>query len=356
MKKVISDSTITDALEAAFPNVNESYDGKTVLISAPYMMPNIEAFKSFFERRKINVIVADVNERLEEEDLLKYSGKYDVALIGDDRYTAKVFDNQVNKDKLRILSKWGTGIDSIDATSAAKNGVLIKNTPDAFSEPVAESLLGAVLAFNRTLLQSTRQMQSCKTSWTKIPAKTLPESTFGIIGLGNVGKAFLRKLTVLGVRQPNSIYTYDILGDIPLEKYGFSVESLSGVKQLNSLQNLLDKGPDFLIIACCQTTTNKGMIGARELDILSTANNRSVVLNMARGQLVVESDLVRYLSEGKLGGAALDVFWDEPLPADSPLRNMSNVLLSSHNANSSPYYWLKVHINTIRNGFPLLAA
>ncbi len=347
---VHSDTEIYKALKTHFGSGPSGPPGPPgplgrVLISAPYMMPNIDAFRKFFEERGHEVIVADVQERLEVQDLERYHGRYDVALIGDDRYTQEV----LRRCGAKALSKWGTGIDSIHLQTAKELGISVHNTPDAFSEPVAESILAAILAFNRTIVQSSALMHGSALmqgdpvdAWVKIPGKTLSEISVGIIGLGNVGRALLRKLLALGGCE--KIVTYDILGEIPLE-------DTEGFCQLDSLHELLNSDLDFLITACCQTENNVGMIGADELAKLP---NRAVVINMARGRLVNEQDLVAALQEGSIAGAALDVFWDEPLPGDSGLRIMPNVLLTSHNANSSPKYWLKVHINTIRNALPYL--
>jgi D-3-phosphoglycerate dehydrogenase / 2-oxoglutarate reductase len=258
--------------------------------------------------------------------------------------------------KLIGLMKWGTGIDSIDHDAASKYNVIIKNTPDAFSEPVAESILGSILSFNRGLLSSTRMMQQLqnsseplKTVWVKVPGKTLPETTFGIIGFGNVGKAIARKLLKLGAK---SILTYDILGEMDFPEH----ENGNRLWQLKSMNEVLDSNPDFLLITCSGNKDNIKMIGRHELSRLN--KGKTVIINMARGSLLDEPEMIKALQgfEGIcLKGAALDVYWDEPLPADSALRNLPNVILTSHNANSSPLYWLKVHLNTIKNTFELLS-
>lgn len=359
IKKVHTDKEILDSLEEIFPLSLSIEDSPkyTVFISAPYMMPNIEAFKTFFENRKINVLLPDecdrTKERLEEADLLRYIGKYDIALIGDDRYTAHIIRLGFNGKgkKLIGLMKWGTGIDSIDQDAARECNVVIKNTPDAFSEPVAESILGAILSFNRGLLSSTSMMQQNKGSWVKIPGKTINETTFGIIGLGNVGRATAKKLLVLGASQ---ILTYDVIGKIDL---GFDRSGI--IRQEGSMNAVLDSNPDFLLITCCQTKDNIKMIGTSEIRRLN--KGKTVLINMARGSLIDETALIDALqntddpNKPRLAGAALDVFWDEPLPADSVLRSLPNVILTSHNANSSPLYWLKVHLNTVRNTLSTLS-
>lgn len=349
----------------------------TVFISAPYMMPNANAFKLFFESQKVNVLLPSkedgLKERLEEDDLLRYIGQYNVALMGDDRYTAKVIKlgaESTNK-KLIGLMKWGTGIDSIDQEAAKTYNVVIKNTMDAFSEPVAESILGSILSFNRGLMLSTRLMQtsgtsatsatsetsgtsetsetsgtSGKDSWVKIPGKTLSETTFGIIGFGNVGKAITKKLLALNAL---SILAYDIQEST----YALSV---SNVYYAKSVDEVLDSNPDFLLLTCSGNVDNVRMIGKEQLRRLK--KGQTVIINMARGSLIDEEALIsalQGLDDMNLKGAALDVYWNEPLSNESMLRKLPNVILTSHNANSSPFYWLKVHLNTIKNTFDVLS-
>jgi D-3-phosphoglycerate dehydrogenase / 2-oxoglutarate reductase len=394
IKKVHSDQEILDALNAEFCHVSKTVtQKKTILISAPYMQPNATAFRTFLESLGYEILISSEllglnKERLEEEDLLQIIGLYDIALIGDDRYTRKVLQLSTNNVYLNSLNdprrnkrllglmKWGTGIDSIDLEAACEYGVVVKNTPDAFSEPVAESLIGSILAFNRGLFQSTNLMREMPyfspqvkmadllpmasftpqvkmakdaNSWVKIPCKTIRETSFGIIGVGNVGRAVIHKLLLLGATK---IFTYDLLGFMDLSDMPYG----TNVSQTNSLTELLKYQPDFLLVTCSQNKDNIKMISDSELALLE--RGKTVVVNMARGTLIDEPSLIRALmsdetGQAHLAGAALDVYWHEPLPADSMLRKLPNVILTSHNANSSPLYWLKVHLNTIRNTLSL---
>lgn len=320
----MNDDTVYQHLCANLPK--KKYSDRRVMISAPYMIPNIASFVKFLsDDCGIEVLVADVKERLEEHDLIKYQGQYDVALIGDDRYTAKILDQNANANanvntshrKILGLCKWGTGIDSIDLEAASRNGIKVLNTPDAFSEPVAESILGAMLSFNRTLLQSSYMMHTDKSSWAKVPGKTLSETTVSIVGFGNIGKAIARKLLLLNSHSSIGvpIKTYDIIPDIlSKHKQNDAIFQSDKIEQVANLDDLLDCKPDFLIIACCQTKDNTAMISIQQLDKLGP---NCVIINMARGRLVDEQALIPYLigldnNSSKIRGAALDVFWDEP--------------------------------------------
>src|SRR5207248_5960225 len=110
-----------------------------VLVSAPYMQPVIERFRPMFEEHDVELFVPPVNERFEEEDLLEWIGDIDGVICGDDRFTERVLEAA---PRLKVISKWGTGTDSIDKAAAGRLGIAVRNTPNAFSEPVADSVIG----------------------------------------------------------------------------------------------------------------------------------------------------------------------------------------------------------------------
>ena len=311
----------------------------TVLLSAPYMIPVYDRFRPVFEAYGLQVIIPPVTERLEEDDLLAYAGRFDAAICGDDRFTARVLE--ASAPRLKVISKWGTGVDSIDRAAAARLGIQVRNTPNAFTDPVADTVLGYILAFARGLVALDRDMKAG--AWAKRPGYALNERTLGVIGVGNIGRAVLRRARAFGMR---------LLGnDIrPIEP---DFVAQVGVTML-PLEDLLAQA-DFISLNCDLNPTSYHLINAQTLALVKPG---AVLINTARGPIVDEPALIRALEEGRLAGAALDVFEHEPLPADSPLRRMPQVLLAPHNANASPRAWERVHWNTLRNlldglGLPL---
>lgn len=307
----------------------------TVLMSAPYMMPFIDQFRPELERYGISLIVAKVQERLEEADLLAYAGQFDGTICGDDRYTARVLE--ACAPRLKVISKWGTGIDSIDRAAAARLGIQVRNTPNAFTTPVADTVLGYLLAFIRRQPWMDRAMKAGQ--WEKLPGRTLSECTLGVVGLGNIGKAVVRRVRAFGM---------PVIGnDIVEIDHVFIAES--GVQMTApgapGLEELL-KRADFVSLNCDLNPTSHHLINARTLALMKPS---AVLINTARGPIVDEPALTAALQNGQIAGAALDVYESEPLPLDSPLLKMEQVLLAPHNANSSPAAWGRVHANTIRN-------
>jgi len=301
-----------------------------VLISAPYLLPFMERFKPVFEHYGLETITPKVSERLEEAELLQFAGKFDGAMCGDDRYTEKVL--KACSPRLKVISKWGTGIDSIDRKACDALDIQLKNTPNAFTLPVSDSVIGYMLAFARRLPWMDQALKSGV--WQKIPGRSLSECTLGVIGLGNVGKAVIRRARGFGM----TLLGNDIIPIAP----DFIVEH--GVR-MTGLEDLLAKS-DFISVNCDLNPTSLHLINAKTLAHVKPG---AVLINTARGPIVDEKALVEALEQKKLAGAALDVFEVEPLPADSPLRKMDNVMLAPHNSNSSPAAWERVHWNTIRN-------
>jgi len=294
------------------------------------MIPYLDRFKPVFDRYGIDLIVPEVEERMEEADLMKYAGQFDGAICGDDRYTARVLD--ACSPRLKVVSKWGTGVDSIDGEACARLGIMLGRTPNAFTTPVADTVLGYMLAFSRRGPWMDKEMKNGK--WEKIPGKALSESVLGVVGVGNIGKAVTRRARAFGMK---------VLGtDIVDIDHVFVSES--GI-QMTDLGSLL-KEADFVSINCDLNPTSHHLVNA---DTLGQMKSTAILINTARGPIVDEKALVAALGSGQIGGTALDVFEFEPLPLDSPLLKMDNVMLAPHNSNSSPTAWERIHWNTIKN-------
>jgi len=303
-----------------------------VLVSAPYFIPVLERFRELFDQAGIVVEVADVVERLSEPELLPYAGQVDGVISGDDRFSATVLESFT--PRLKVISKWGTGIDSIDQEAARRLGVQIFNTPDAFTDAVADSVMAYILAFARKLPWMDDQLKAGE--WKKIPSVALHECTLGVVGVGMIGKAVLQRARAFGMT---------LLGNDILEIDPQFIKTI-GVT-MNTLEDLLERA-DFISLNCDLNPTSRHLL---DQDAFVRMKPSAVLINTARGSIVHEEALIRALQTGDLSGAGLDVFEDEPLPINSPLRLMDNVLLASHNANSSPTAWERVHENTIRNLF-----
>lgn len=293
------------------------------------MQPEVDRFRPVFREYGVDVVVPPVEERMEEDELLEWIDDVDGVICGDDRFTERVLKAA---SELKVISKWGTGIDSIDQEACRRHGVAVCNTPDAFSEPVADTVMGYVLCFARNLPWMDTAMKDG--IWKKIDGFALREATLGVIGVGDVGKTVVQRAEAFGMR---------VLGNDRVEMPPSFLES-HDVRMVDK-KTLLKKS-DFVSLNTDLNETSRHLIDA---DALSQMKSAAVLVNASRGPVVDEEALIDALNAEEIRGAALDVFEKEPLPEESPLRGMSNVMLAPHNANSSPEAWEHVHRNTIRN-------
>jgi D-3-phosphoglycerate dehydrogenase / 2-oxoglutarate reductase len=300
-----------------------------VLVSAPYFLPVMETYRQHLAEEGVELIGARVNERLSEDELLEVIKDIDGIICGDDRITKRVL---AAAPRLKVISKWGTGIDSIDAEAAGRQGIPVYRTRNAFSEPVADSVLGYMLTFARKQPWLDREIRQGR--WGKPRLMALGECALGVVGVGDCGKAVVRRAVSFGMR---------ILGNDIVELPDDFV-SATGLEVV-SLEKLLATA-DFVSLNTDLNATSYHLIGKAQLELMKAD---AYLINTSRGPVVEEPALIEALQQGRIAGAALDVFETEPLPVNSPLRTLDNCLLAPHTANSSPKAWERVHENTVRN-------
>src|SRR3989440_12214552 len=273
-----------------------------VLISAPYLLPALDEFRSRLEDEGVEIIRVPVRERLSEAELLPLVGTIDGVICGDDQFTERVLRAAT---RLKAISKWGTGIDSIDTRAAAKLGIRVYNTPDAFTDPVADTTLGYILCFARQIPWMNQDVR--RGLWAKPAAVSLRECTLGVVGVGNIGQAVVRRARAFGMR---------VLGtDLAPVPKSFIEET--GLRLL-PLRALLEEA-DFVSLHCDLNPTSFHLIGRAELAVMRPS---AYLINTSRGPVIDEPAMVEALRARSLAGVALDVFEVEPLPSDSPLRTL----------------------------------
>jgi len=302
---------------------------KRILISAPYMLMDFERFKNIFIENNLEVTLANVKERLSEHELLDIIADFDGVVCGDDEFTRKVLSKA---KKLKVLSKWGTGINSIDLKAAEELGIKVCNTVNAFSHPVADTTMAYMLAFARSVITSDAQMK--QGIWEKITGFTLSEKTLGIIGLGNIGTQVAKRAHAFNMK----IIANDIrdIAPVILEQYDITMTTKYDIFE----------NADFISIHCTLDESTHHMIDRTAFDKMK---QKPYLVNTARGGHISHGDLLKALEQGVIAGAALDVFEEEPLPADDKLLQRSDVILAPHNSNNSRKYWEAVHTNTLSN-------
>lgn len=302
---------------------------RKVLISAPYMLPVAEEFRRRLVGEGVEIVTMPVRECLSEEELLPVIENFDGVICGDDSFTGRVLRRAA---RLKVISKWGTGIDSIDTEAARKLGILVCNTPDAFTDAVADTALGYMLCFARRIPQMNRDVRGGL--WIKPELVSLKECALGIVGAGNIGKAVARRARAFGMK---------IIGCDTAEISGSFVKEME--IEMLPLSELLENS-DFVSLHCDLNPTSFHLIGRAELQSMKSS---AYIINTARGSIIDETALANALNYRQIAGAALDVFEVEPLPENSVLRKFENCLLAPHNSNGSPAARRRVHLSTIAN-------
>ncbi len=234
------------------------------------------------------------------------------AIINIRSYTRFDADLLAALPRLRALSILGTGTDNVDLDAATQHGIVVSNTPGGGAVSVAELTLALMLAAARSVVQSDAQVRAGQ--WHHASSRELRGKTLGLVGLGLIGQEMASLGRGLGMK----VIAWSRTRDEERARQ-------SGVT-LVDLPELLSSA-DFVSLHLRASPETKGIIGESQLALMKPT---AILINTARGALVDEKALAEALQARRLAGAALDVFAQEPLPSDSPLRQLDNVVLSPH--------------------------
>ena len=236
-------------------------------------------------------------------------------------------------DKLQVIGRAGIGVDNIDVVRATERGIAVLNTPNANATTTAELALAHIMSLSRNLPEADRSVREGKWERSKFMGSELANKRLGIFGYGNIGRIVASRAKALNMK----VVAYDPF----VNKEVFAAD---GVVSLD-LDELVATS-DYITIHCPLNDKTRKVFNAERLAAMKPGAR---IINCARGGIIDEDALYDALKSGKLAGAALDVFEEEPLPADSLLLRMDNVMLAPHNSNASPSAWARVNFNTIRN-------
>lgn len=223
-------------------------------------------------------------------------------------------------DGLEWIQALSAGVDFYEQDTLDERGIVLTTASGVHAEPIAEQVLGYMLAFERQLHTGIRQQS--RGVWERYEGGEIRGKTLAIIGLGAIGSRVAAYgqafgMTVLGTKRDPSTAP-----DAVDEVYG-----------PDELYEVLPRA-EYLVVACPLTSETRGLLGPAEL---GTLPGEAVLVNVARGEIVHEEALVHALQQDRLRGAALDAFDDEPLPPMSPLWGLSNVIVTPHMAGSTPH-------------------
>lgn len=258
-----------------------------------------------------SVVYNTTGARLSATQLKEILRGVDGYIAGIDEVTAEVI---ASTDRLKVISRYGVGVDNIDLEAARRKGIIVTNTPGANAASVAELAMGLALDLTRGITAAIDQTR--QGGWPPITGVSLKGKTFGIVGLGAVGRELALRLKGFDVH----IVAYD-----PFPSKEFA--TANGIS-LKSLDELLVES-DLVSLHLPATEETRGMVNA---GFLARMKRGAFLINTARGELIDEGALKQALDNGTLQGVALDVLMDEPPPTSHPLLADARVIVTPHMA------------------------
>ena len=279
----------------------------------------------------------DVN-LYQEDNLIRALADCDASIAGSEPYTRRVIQSL---PKLRVIARTGVGFDAIDLAACDEAGVVVATTPGVNHHAVAEHTIAMLMALSRGLLEQDRRVRAGK--WVRVARPRVMGTTLGLVGLGRIGQATATRGVGLGMK---------VIAHEPFPNEEF-------VRQWNieltSLDDLFRRS-DYVSLHCPLSKESRHLIGR---ETLAKMKPGAVLINTARGGLVDEAALYEALKSGHLRGAGLDVFNVEPLPLESPLLELDNLVLAGHVAgldNESHNYTFamaaRIIVDLYRGGWP----
>lgn len=286
-----------------------------ILVTCPPMLRMIDNFRNLFAEYGASITTPNVVQTLSVEELVQLVPQHDGWIIGDDPATREVF-TAGKAGRLRAAVKWGIGVDNVDFAACEDLKIPIVNTPNMFGREVADIAVGYVIALARETFEIDRGVRAGQ--WPKPRGISLSGKTVALVGFGDIGKNTAKRLLAADMR----IIAYD-----PIAK---PTPELAAVQMAVWPQRIEEA--DFIVINCALTPSSRHMLNA---DVLASTKPGVRVVNVGRGPVIDQKGLEAALQNGQVYSAALDVFENEPLPAESTLRTHPRCVFGSHNASNT---------------------
>jgi D-3-phosphoglycerate dehydrogenase len=280
---------------------------KVLITTVPFADKNRLPLE-LLEGAGLDYVINPLGRKLTEDELADLIEDFDVVIAGTEPITKKVLGRA---RKLKLISRVGIGLDSVDLIEADKRGIQVSFTPDAPAPAVAELTIGLMLSLLRHIHVANSQMH--QGVWHRHFGRRIPEITIGIIGTGRIGGRVLRRLAAFGSPR---ILVNDIR---PMPNVADKLK-LEWVDK-----ETIYREADLISLHIPLTSHTKNMIGYGELKKMKPD---AIVINASRGGIINEQDLAVVMNEGHLSGAAIDVFEQEPYAG--PLTKIERCLLTSH--------------------------
>ena len=301
-----------------------------ILLTCPPMINKNKLFEKLYQKYNFKITIPKFTQTLSEKELCKLLPNFDGWIIGDDPATRKVFESG-SKGKLKAVVKWGVGVDNVDFQACKDLNIPVTNIPGVFGEEVSDVALGMLLNLTRRLHDIDSATK--KGNWIKPCGTSLTNKKVCLVGFGDIGRCTARKLLAFNLNVFVSDPGFEKVNGKIICKYNSDLkfdDNLNNVKICN-LDEALENA-DYLIVTCSLNKNTHNLINKE--NILKTKKG-VIIINVARGSIVKEQNVVELLEEGYINSVGFDVFENEPLNKDSKLRNFKQNFYGSHNGSNT---------------------
>ncbi len=304
---------------------------KKILLTCPPMIKQINLFNEYILKYDFDIYIPEFTQTLSEEKLIDLLPQFDGWIIGDDPATRKVFESGI-KGKFKAAVKWGVGVDNVDFEACKEFKIPITNTPGVFGEEVSDVVLGYLLCLSREL--NVIDKKNRLGEWYKPSGMSLSNKKVCLLGFGDIGRCTGKKLLTFGlnvsVYDPGFIYNSENKIICNYNKDLFIGEEFNKIK-LSDLDGCFDQA-DFIICTCPLTESTYHIVNKNNI---LKCKKGVIIINVARGQVVSELDVIELLKEGYIKSVGFDVFENEPVNLSSPLLEFEQNMCGSHNASNT---------------------
>lgn len=284
-----------------------------VLISCPPMIKQRKSFEETFKTLQIEPTWAKIIQQFTESELIQVLPEFDGWIVGDDPCTRKVLVAG-KSGKLKAIVKWGIGTDNVDFEACLDLGIPVENTPNMFGDEVADLAMSYITNLSRKIIDVHNGVKN--NEWPKPIGTSLKGKNIGIVGLGDIGMNIVRRVKAARM----NVMAYD-------PYFSSTNNEFEHLLWPNKIEEL-----DYLVIACALNSENKHMINK---NVILKFKKGLKLINISRGPLINETDLYDGMISGFIAGAALDVYENEPLSQDSPLRDLEQIIFGTHNGSNT---------------------
>jgi len=281
-----------------------------ILITCPRTEISKSIFDNLFSLKSAEVeYIFPKNQNFNSKEMEEIYNNHEILIVGDDKIDQD-FLNSANS--LKHIIKWGKGVDNIDKEFCINNNITVSNSPGKLAKYVAEHGISLINSLNKNIQLNINSINDGK--WFKKPSMTLFDKTIGFYGFGEIANEFVKLLKPYNV----NIIFYDI-------------KTLNNNFKQLSLEEVFVNS-DVLVVSSELTKDNEGEINT---NLIKKMNKNSIIINISRGKIINEQDLISSLKNKLIRGAGLDVFDEEPISNNHEFLELENIVVTCHNASNT---------------------